>query len=115
MKTIIACSRTIVDYNKLSSVLESLSSDLKITEVVCGTEMGMDQLGKQWAENNGIPVKEFPPNWDKFGKAACYIRNREMALYADAAVILWDGQSRGTEHMINLSVQTKLKLFVFTI
>jgi hypothetical protein len=51
-----------------------------------------------------------PANWDEFGKSAGYIRNAEMAKYADACVIFWDGISKGTKHMINLANKEGLKL-----
>ena len=75
-------------------------SEFKIDEVVSGTAIGVDQLGEQWAKEHGVPVARFPANWDSFGKGAGYIRNKQMADYADALIAIWDGKSRGTEHMI---------------
>lgn len=40
-------------------------------------------------------------DWGRFGRAAGSYRNAEMAEYADAAIILWDGESRGTLDMID--------------
>ena len=54
----------------------------------------------------------FTTEWDKFGKRAGYIRNEEMAQYADACVCFWDYQSKGTKHMINLAKAYSLKLRV---
>lgn len=72
----------------------------KITEVVCGLAKGADTWGKEWAEQLGFPVKEFPADWEKYGKAAGAIRNKQMADYADAAIVfIWD-DSRGSKHMI---------------
>lgn len=76
-------------------------SNYQITEVVSGTARGVDKLGETWAESAGIPVRRFPANWRKFGRAAGGFRNSEMADYADAAVILWDGESSGTLDMID--------------
>lgn len=69
------------------------------TEVVSGGARGIDKLGELWAKHRGIPVKRFPADWDKHGKAAGAIRNREMAEYADGALVLWDGESRGSKNM----------------
>lgn len=71
-----------------------------VDEVVSGTANGADTAGEQWAETVGLPVNQFPADWDEHGKAAGPIRNEEMAEYADKAVVLWDGESRGSEHMI---------------
>lgn len=70
-----------------------------LTEVVSGNARGIDSLGAAWAERREIPVKLFPANWSKHGKSAGIIRNREMALYADGALVLWDGKSRGSKNM----------------
>lgn len=72
-----------------------------ITEVVCGKARGADSLGELWALENGVPVAEFPADWNSLGKRAGYVRNSQMAEYADALLAFWDGQSRGTKHMID--------------
>ena len=76
------------------------NSKYKITEVVCGCAIGVDRLGQQWAIGNNIPVKEMPADWNKYGKPAGHIRNNQMADYADAAIIVWDGKSFGSKNMI---------------
>lgn len=48
-----------------------------------------------------IPVKRFPADWDRHGRAAGPIRNCQMAQYADALIAIWDGKSRGTKNMID--------------
>jgi len=74
--------------------------DRLVTEVVSGCAPGVDQIGIDWAVNEWLPWKEFPADWEKHGKAAGIIRNKEMGDYADALVAVWDGKSRGTAHMI---------------
>ncbi|WP_197026348.1 hypothetical protein [Polaribacter sp. Hel_I_88] len=54
----------------------------------------------------------FPAEWNKFGKAAGPVRNKEMAIYADALIAFWDGKSRGTKNMIQLAKQNGLLLKV---
>lgn len=98
MKVVIAGSRTIKDYALILRAI--LQSRFEITEVVCGCAVGVDRLGHQWAILNEIPIKEMPAQWQKHGKAAGPIRNREMAEYADAAIVVWDGKSRGALNMI---------------
>ena len=41
-----------------------------------------------------------PAQWDLYGRAAGPIRNAQMADYADAAIIIWDGKSPGSLNMI---------------
>jgi hypothetical protein len=88
---IIANPKTTID---LDSPIQSY-----LTEIVSGKARGIDQLGEAWARAREIPVKEFPADWDMHGKIAGVIRNREMAEYADGALVLWDGKSRGSQNM----------------
>lgn len=98
MKVVVAGSRSISDYGYVASVINK--SGFKITELVSGTAFGVDRLGEQWAVQNGVPITYMPPDWTLHGKAAGPIRNKQMAEYADAAVIVWDGQSTGTKNML---------------
>lgn len=70
-----------------------------ISEIVSGGASGIDALGEAWATRRQIRVKRFPADWKKHGRAAGPIRNREMARYADGALVLWDGKSRGSKNM----------------
>jgi len=70
-----------------------------LTEIVSGTARGIDQLGEAWAKKREIPIRLFPAAWAKLGKKAGPIRNKAMAEYADGALILWDGESRGSKNM----------------
>lgn len=111
MKTIIAGTRNFTDYEMLKKAIHS--SKFNITEVVCGKATGADTLGEQWAIENNIPVIYFPANWQKYGKAAGPIRNREMAEYGECLIALWDGNSKGTQNMIIEAHKANLKTFVF--
>lgn len=110
MKTIIAGSRTITDY--LTVVAAITATKFNITEVVSGKEPnGVDALGEQWAELEGIPIKPFPADWLQYGKPAGQIRNRAMARYADALILIWDGQSKGSAGMFRYAKELGLEIF----
>ena len=113
MKVIIAGSRSITDEKILFRALEQCGFD--ITEVVCGLARGADALGRCHAICSDLGLKEFPADWKKYGRRAGYIRNEEMAQYADALLALWDGSSPGTKHMIEQAKKYKLKVFVYNI
>lgn len=111
MKTIIAGSRNIdMPLAALNDAV--IMSGFDITEVVSGTARGIDRTGELWAEWKGIPVTRFPANWEKYGKAAGYKRNVQMAEYADALIAVWDGKSSGTKHMITAACEKGLKVHV---
>ena len=78
------------------------SLDFSPTLIISGGARGVDWMGEWWAQQRGVLVKVYPANWSKNGKAAGYIRNEEMAKVCDAVVVIWDGESKGSEHMIDL-------------
>jgi len=119
MKVIIAGGRKYDDYNTLQSMVMAIVDNIEDTrpspedvEIVSGGARGADKLGERFAKENGFKVKLFPANWDTYGKSAGYIRNKEMADYADTLVAFWDGESKGTGHMIDLAKKKGLKVFV---
>lgn len=65
-----------------------------------GGGKGCDVLVDKYADKHGIPVKCFPPCWDR-DKNAIVARNRRMARFADEALAFWDFRSKGVEDMIN--------------
>lgn len=76
-------------------------------EIVSGGARGADSLGEFYAEERGYLIKQFIPDWE-IGKQAGYLRNLEMAKYADALVAFHDGKSKGTQHMIDLAKKENL-------
>ena len=111
MKIVIAGSRTVCNENQVRSRIHQLLSELNITptEIVSGKARGPDQIGETYAKLFNIPIKEMPANWNKHGKAAGPIRNKQMAEYTDMAIVFWDGESAGSKNMINeMSKQKKL-------
>lgn len=113
MKIIIAGSRGIADF---SIVLEAIEkSGFDISEVVSGGAAGVDRLGERFSKTDGLPLKVFPADWDKYGKSAGYIRNEQMADYADGLIAVWDGVSRGTKHMIDSALKRKMPVYIHNI
>lgn len=126
-KVIIAGGRRFTDYKLLKETMNMLLKrrhDVTVISGACDTGLltynrsdgtivcGADGLGEKYAREHGHPVTPFPAQWSTLGRSAGYIRNEEMAKYANAAVCFWDGQSRGTKHMIDLATQYGLKLRV---
>lgn len=111
MKLIVAGGRDFNDYTLLVETLEC-NFDVESLEIVSGCARGADKMGEAFAGKWNLPVKRFPANWDEHGKAAGYVRNKEMAEYADALLAFWDGESKGTGHMIDLATKAGLRVEV---
>lgn len=114
MKVIIAGSRTFNDYDVLSKVVDYMlqNQDKNTIEIVSGGAKGADRLGERYATENGLKVTQFIPEWVKLGKSAGFKRNEDMAKYSDALICFWDGESKGSSHMINLAKKYNLKIKV---
>lgn len=111
-KVIIAGGRDFNDNELLYEKCDYLLSKQTEIEIVSGVANGADKLGEIYANDNEYPIKQFPANWDKYGKSAGYKRNEEMAMYADALIAFWDGKSKGTKHMIELAKKHNLKISI---
>lgn len=110
MKVIIAGGRDFNDYSFFEKCMGELN--LEITEVVSGMAKGADSLGIRWAEG-WVDVKEFPADWEQYGKAAGHIRNQQMSQYGDVLVAFWDGRSTGTKSMIEKMVQAMKPVHIY--
>ena len=120
-RVIIAGSRKFNDYQKMLLTLDRLGVHLINTidpvEIVSGHARGADELGERFAEVYGYPLKIFPADWDKYGKAAGPIRNEQMAKYASEAdrgilIAFPIGESRGTRNMIEIAKRYGLEVEV---
>jgi hypothetical protein len=105
VRIIIAGSRNFNDFKYLNDTMWDMfwkgGWEPWPMEIVSGGARGADKLGERWAEEQHIPVKLFIPDWEGLGKGAGFSRNIEMAEYADVLLAFWDGESRGTKHMID--------------
>lgn len=99
MRIIIAGGRDFNNFEMVEQAMERFQNE--VSEIVCGDARGADSLGADWAFLHAVPVAHFPADWEKYGKAAGHIRNRQMAEYADLLVAFWDGKSKGTKNMID--------------
>lgn len=110
MKVAVVGSRGFSDYKLLSETLDKI----KITLIVSGSAKGADTLGEQYAKENNIPTKIFPPDWEKHGKAAGFIRNTDIINEAELVVAFWDNSSKGTKDSIQKAEKAGKKILVIT-
>ena len=106
MKTIIAGSREsryAWDISIATIEWAVRASNFIITEVVYGEARGADTQGKEFAIQHGLPYTSFPADWNLYGKGAGYRRNAEMGNYGEQLILLWDGVSKGSNHMLSIA------------
>lgn len=83
------------------------------TEIVSGGAKGIDTCAKVFAKKNGLKLKEFLPDYKKYGRGAPLYRNIEIIDYADMVIAFWDGTSRGTKHVIDNCKKKNKKIKVY--
>jgi predicted Rossmann fold nucleotide-binding protein DprA/Smf involved in DNA uptake len=112
MKLIIAGGRDFSNYDLLEREAEEMISGVQDVEIISGLARGADLLGCRFAEEKGLPLRGFAAEWGKFGRSAGIVRNKLMAKSATHLLAFWDGQSKGTMHMIDYAHDMGLKVKV---
>ncbi len=110
-RVIIAGGRDFNNYLWLAKVMDRLLAH--VTDeivIICGMAQGADRLGERYGKERGYSIRYFPADWDGKGRGAGFIRNVEMAKNTDALAAFWDGQSKGTKHMIEMARKYKLAI-----
>ncbi len=87
----------------------------EIKEIVSGGAKGIDECAREFAEKKGIPLKEFLPEYSKYGKGAPLKRNLQIIQYSDMVVALWDGKSKGTKYVIDNCLKMGKEIMVYTV
>lgn len=84
-----------------------LPSDI---EIIHGGASGADRIGDEWGAVNWCIVHEYPANWNKYGKSAGYIRNKQMLEEGKPDLVIAFPGGRGTTNMINLARDAKIEV-----
>ncbi len=102
-KVVIGGCRDFEDYAVLCDFVDACLARIKNQCEICivsGCCSGVDKLGERYAAEHGYAVERHPADWERHGRAAGPIRNREMVECADYVIAFWDGVSRGTQSLI---------------
>lgn len=99
MKVAIIGSRSFTDYERLEKRLSSIN--VVIDVIVSGGAKGADSLAVDYAKSHGIELVEFLPEYNKYGRAATIVRNRQIVDASDAVIAFWDGTSKGTKNSLD--------------
>ena len=122
-KVLVCGSRSITNKSWVHAQIEKYVQELKSSSptnltnpvLIEGEARGVDSLAKEYAIEHNWSIEACPADWEKFGKSAGYIRNDAMVKKADFVIILWDGESRGTKHDIDLCRRRYYKPYVLVI
>lgn len=88
-----------------------------IDVVIHGCARGADSQAGRVAYRLGIPVLEFPAQWDEFGRAAGPIRNKKMLVEGKPTLVLAFHEdissSKGTANMVKISHKAGVRTNVY--
>jgi len=111
MKVIVAGGRDFIPETEHWDYMEDFIEHNLVSMIVSGKARGADKFGEDFAYRYDVGIAEFPADWDTHGKSAGYIRNAEMADYADALIAFPGG--KGTANMIEVAKKKGLKVFIY--
>ncbi len=106
MRWLVCGGRDYPDEKTLFATLTLLVVDRGWPSVVIeGEARGADTMAREWAEHFMIPVEKYPADWERYGRAAGFIRNRQMLSDGkpDLVVAFYDKpreESKGTADMV---------------
>jgi hypothetical protein len=116
MRLIVSGSRNTGHREAVQQVKAGYASYLKLfpaaTTLLQGGARGIDAAAKAFFSNLGIPVENYPADWNSLGNAAGPRRNRQMAEKGEVLLSVWDGESRGTKSMITEARKKQLPVVV---
>lgn len=100
MRLLVCGSREYENWDKINSELSRLLR--KPTVIIHGAAAGVDSMAGLWARRNNIPEEAYPADWEKHGKAAGPIRNKQMLDEGkpDCVLAFPTKNSKGTRNMI---------------
>ena len=106
IKIAVVGSRGFKDYHLLENILLAHIPCILIS----GGAIGADKLVEKFATYWNQKIEVILPNWEKYGKSAGPIRNKEIINKADHLIAFWNGKSRGTFSSINFAKNKKIRV-----
>ena len=94
MKVAVVGSRTLTNIE----LGRYISEDAE--EIVSGGAVGVDSCAAEYARRKGLRLTEILPQYERYGRGAPIVRNKEIVDYADRVLVFWDGSSKGTRSVI---------------
>lgn len=86
-----------------------------VEQIISGGAKGIDACAAKYAKENGIKLLEILPDYSGFGRAAPIKRNEQIVNHADYVLIFWNGESKGTKHVISYCEKTKKDFQIYYI
>lgn len=110
MKVLVCGSRNYTDFRTICRELDKLHATNPIALVIEGGAKGADTIARNWGGFHRVPVKTFPADWEKHGRAAGPIRNKQMLDEGKPDLVVAfpkDGKLNATKGTANMVKQAR--------
>lgn len=115
---ILVCGgRHFSDYALLEKTINGIiaESGCEDIEIVSGHCHGADRLGELYAEKHNAQAKIFPAEWEKYGKRAKPMRNKQMVDYISGfenkiVIAFVSANTKGTRNTISLAKKANIRV-----
>ncbi len=95
----------IVGSRNLTNIVLDQYIPKEVDEIVSGGAVGVDFCAAEYAKNKDLKLTEFLPQYERYGRAAPIIRNKQIVDYADKIIVFWNGTSKGTLSVIKYAAK----------
>ncbi len=112
MRVLVCGSRNWKDGERILNIIKTFP---KGTVIIEGGARGADTIAKLSAIKCKFEYEEYPAQWDKFGKSAGPIRNKQMLVEGKPELVLAFRMpnARGTQNMIDQATEAGVPVEVY--
>ncbi len=103
MRVLVCGGRDYGNWGYLYATLNDIDSIYGITEIIHGGATGADKLAGRYAELTTKACKVFSADWNKHGKKAGYLRNKQMLEEGQPDLVVAFPGGKGTQNMIDIA------------
>lgn len=129
MRRVLVCGdRRWIDDGYLVNILDMMHLQERFSVVIEGCANGADIMagdhrpspgyGPGWARVRGVEGAHYPAEWDRYGRAAGPVRNRQMRVDGKPDLVIAFHHdimsSRGTRDMVRQSRKARIPVVLFT-
>jgi len=94
------------------NLVKEKNLELSDIVIVSGGARGVDSSARQIAEKFDITLVEIVPNWNKYGKKAGFMRNKEIIKISDIILAIPGPGSKGTWHSVKIAKNMKKEVVI---
>ena len=109
MRILVCGGRDFNDVRLFNSTMDKYKNIENLT-IIQGNAKGADNLAYWWALENASHEEHYQADWDKFGKSAGYIRNKQMLEEGKPDLVIAFPGGKGTANMVKLAKERGIEV-----